>query len=100
MKRILTYIDNIPYIIRFEPDESDRIIDIEVSNDELDSTIISKVKANNRIAELKQFLTDTDYKAIKYAEGELTASEFEEVKQKRKKAREEINSLELQLSVI
>ena len=47
-----------------------------------------------RIIELKQLLADSDYKAIKYAEGELTAEEYEPIKQQRREWREEIRSLE------
>ena len=47
-----------------------------------------------RIAELKKLLQATDYQAIKYAEGELSAEEYEPIKQQRKEWREEINALE------
>ena len=47
----------------------------------------------NKIAELKSLLLSTDYKAIKYAEGELTAEEYEPTKQQRKAWREEIRKL-------
>ena len=51
--------------------------------------------AKKRINDLKDLLASTDYQAIKFAEGELTAEEYEETKQQRKKWREEINKLEL-----
>lgn len=47
-----------------------------------------------RIAELKQYLFNTDYKAIKYAEGLLTAEEYAEIKAQRQAWRDEINKLE------
>lgn len=47
----------------------------------------------NRINELKRLLSSTDYKAIKYAEGEITAIEYAETKAQRRAWREEINSL-------
>ena len=47
-----------------------------------------------RIFELKRLLSVTDYKAIKYAEGILTAEEYEETKQQRQAWRDEINSLQ------
>lgn len=50
-----------------------------------------------RITELKKKLSKTDYQAIKYAEGALTAEEFSETKQKRALWREEINALEEEL---
>ncbi len=47
-----------------------------------------------RITDLKQNLADTDYKAIKYAEGLLTDEEYAETKKLRQEWREEINRLE------
>ena len=47
-----------------------------------------------RIKELKKLLAETDYQAIKYAEGVITAEEYEETKQKRIAWRKEINELE------
>lgn len=46
------------------------------------------------IVELKKYLSDTDYKAIKYAEGEITESDYQEVKSQRHDARVRINELE------
>ena len=50
--------------------------------------------AEKRICELKKLLFNTDYQAIKYAEGELTAEEFEPIKEQRRQWRAEINELE------
>ena len=47
-----------------------------------------------RIAELKQCLFNTDYKAIKYAEGLMTDEEYAETKAQRQAWRDEINKLE------
>ena len=47
-----------------------------------------------RIYELKQLLSDTDYVAIKIAEGSATASEYADVIAQRKAWRAEINELE------
>ena len=46
------------------------------------------------IIELKKYLFDTDYKAIKFAEGEITESDYQEVKSQRHDARVRINELE------
>ena len=46
------------------------------------------------ILDLKKYLSDTDYKAIKYAEGEITESDYQEVKSQRHDARVRINELE------
>lgn len=55
-----------------------------------------KQKENSqvRIQELKGFLANTDYKAIKYAEGLITEKEYTEIKAQRQEWREEINRLE------
>lgn len=52
---------------------------------------------NRQIAELKQKLSDTDYKAIKYSEGWLTDEEYAEVKAQREEWRSAINKLEERL---
>lgn len=54
-------------------------------------------KINRQIFELKQKLTQTDYKAIKYSEGLLTDKEYAEVKAQRQEWRDEINKLEEKL---
>ncbi len=50
-----------------------------------------------KIATLKQNLTDTDYQAIKFAEGAMSADEYEPIKQQRQAWRDEINVLEATL---
>ena len=52
----------------------------------------------SRIMELKRFLFDSDYKAIKYAEGLISAEDYEETKATRQAWRDEINALESELS--
>ncbi len=54
----------------------------------------ARFEASVRIAELKKLLFDTDYQAIKYAEGELSADDYAEMKAQRKAWRKEINELE------
>lgn len=49
---------------------------------------------DNRIAELKQYLSDTDYWGQKYLDGEYTEEEWAEKVAQRKAWREEIRSLE------
>ena len=51
-------------------------------------------KAHAEIKALKAKLSETDYKAIKYAEGELSAAEYESVKLDRRAWRVRINELE------
>lgn len=47
-----------------------------------------------RIAELKGLLRETDYQAIKFAEGIWTAEEYEELRVQRQMWRDEINACE------
>ena len=47
-----------------------------------------------RTSELKRQLAETDYKAIKYAEGWITAEEYEPIRLARQRLREEINIIE------
>ena len=53
-----------------------------------------------KISELKRNLNQTDYQAIKFAEGEISAEEFAPIKEQRKAWRAEINELEKQLSEV
>lgn len=55
---------------------------------------------NQQITELKQQLANTDYQAIKYAEGELSAEDYAPMKIKRAGWRVEINQLQQQLEEI
>ena len=98
--------DDIPYT---EPPYNFTIINIDDKykdciNTDFDNDFTFNIERYNkrihdiqiapRIAELKQLLADTDYKAIKYAEGEITAEEYEPIKQQRREWRKEINELE------
>lgn len=47
-----------------------------------------------RIAELKTYLDKTDYQTIKFAEGELSAEDYADMKVQRAEWRAEINQLE------
>ena len=48
----------------------------------------------DRISNLKSLLRNTDYQAIKYAEGQLTEEEYTPIKAQRQEWRNEINLLE------
>lgn len=50
------------------------------------------------IADLKAQLASTDYKAIKFAEGWLTAEVYEPIKAQRQSLRDRINELEKEVS--
>lgn len=47
------------------------------------------------INELKRQLAETDYQAIKYAEGQLTEEEYRPIKEQRQIWRDKINELEV-----
>ena len=55
---------------------------------------LKKIANNERIKELKKLLQNSDYKAIKYAEGELSNEEYIPIREERKQWRAEINQLE------
>jgi hypothetical protein len=46
------------------------------------------------ITQLKKALSDTDYKAIKYAEGQISEDEYSVIKAERQGYRDRINYLE------
>ena len=52
------------------------------------------------IRSFQQLLTNTDYKAIKYAEGAITEEEFAETKAKRQHWRDMINEYQEELAEI
>ena len=56
--------------------------------------LTEKQKAKARIKVLKEELANTDYQAIKYAEGWLSEEEYAPIKAQRQAYREEINELE------
>lgn len=57
-----------------------------------------KIPSSLRIEILKCKLKETDYKAIKYAEGLLTEEEYAPIKAERQAMRNEINRLEAELT--
>jgi hypothetical protein len=70
----------------------DRVKPQEEKDAEAEAARIAAIDAE--IAELKAELAGTDYKAIKYAEGWITAEEYEETKAQRQAWRDRINELE------
>ena len=53
-----------------------------------------KDQYRSEIQQLKKQLSDTDYKAIKYAEGQISESEYASVRSERQGYRDRINELE------
>lgn len=72
--------------------ENNCVIDYDNSHD------LRKKEIQDRINELKQLLKDSDYRAIKYAEGQYTKTEYAPYKEQRQTYRDEINSLEEELN--
>lgn len=62
-----------------------------------DDEVKAKIEKFKRINELKKLLAESDYKCLKYIDGELTEEEYSTIKTQRKSWREEINSLEKEL---
>lgn len=52
------------------------------------------------IRALKQILAQSDYKALKHADGALTDEEYEPIRLERQKLRDKINALEWELEDI
>ena len=57
-----------------------------------------KLHPSIQILNLKKKLSDTDYKAIKYAEGIIADEEYVPIKAERQALRDKINELELLLT--
>lgn len=55
---------------------------------------------NSEITALKQLLTNSDYKALKYSEGLISDIEYAEVKVYRENLRAQINQLEEELATL
>ena len=65
---------------------------ILIPNDPTEENAINKAKAD--IADLRAYLAETDYEAIKFAEGEMSDIKYEPFRVKRKQARARINELQ------
>lgn len=65
-----------------------------VYDDTLRTNIEQQQQKLEEIRQLKQQLKDTDYKAIKYAEGWISAEDYMEILNQRKAWRDRINELE------
>lgn len=90
---IIPFDENLPTLDVDEPYK-----DIQVGIDSfIDGKLVkgtAKEDTFGRILELKKKLTNTDYKLMKFMEGELSEEEYEPIKQQRQQWRNEINDLE------
>ena len=59
--------------------------------------IMTPSESSSMIFALKSMLSQTDYKAIKYAEGEITEEEYAPVREQRRQWRRQINELEAEI---
>ena len=67
----------------------------DMTESEKDEAKAELVKlGNEKIAELKEKLAQSDYKAIKYAEGWIDEEDYAPIKAERQEIREKINMLE------
>lgn len=80
-------------------------VGMEVNQDALDAYLAEYpdpdpkiVEYQAEIDELKKNLVDTDYKAIKYAEGEISEEDYAPIKAQRQAWRDRINELEALIS--
>ena len=73
---------------------------IEMTEEEIAEIEKQAPTAEQQILDLKQMLADTDYQAIKYAEGWITDEEYEPLKLQRQEWRDEINRLQNEESEI
>ena len=81
-------------------DDLTRVIDYVKSEEEIQEERIRQRNFDliEQIGELKAKLGKSDYKALKYFEGELTAEEYAPIKAERHLWRSKINELESQLT--
>lgn len=88
------FLENYPFIQLQIVDSviTDVIVDIAEKN-----KASQRLEILQEIDELKKQLVDTDYKAIKYAEGQLTEEEYAPIKNQRQLWRNRINELEEEL---
>ena len=61
---------------------------------------LRKVEIKQRLQSIKGELAQTDYKAIKYAEGAYTEEEYLPIKQERQALRDEYNDLEKEFETL
>lgn len=73
------------------------VVDGELTVSDTSSEYL-KYQINESIRQYKEWLKESDYKAIKYAEGVLSEEEYLPVKAQREQWRAEINALEQELS--
>ena len=69
-----------------------RLIEDKINN--IGFYVLEKTQELAEIETLKQQLNDTDYQAIKYAEGQISEEEYSPIREERQTWRDRINELE------
>lgn len=59
-----------------------------------------RLEKETEILKLKKELAASDYKAIKYAEGEISATEYVPIREERRTLRARIRALETEINVL
>ena len=89
------------YFLKYNGNNNILKLDHEPSEEMLKAYTLITVEQYQKflnIKDLKQNLANTDYKAIKFAEGLINQEEYNDIKAQRQSWRDEINSLEAELS--
>lgn len=80
--------------IEVSQEEARNLIPISITDERVD---LRRKNNEELIFEYKQKLKETDYKAIKYAEGLISETDYAPIKVERENYRKAINSLEISL---
>lgn len=80
--------------VEVSQEEARNLIPISITEERVD---LRRKNNEELILEYKQKLKETDYKAIKYAEGLISDTDYAPIKAERENYRKAINSLEISL---
>lgn len=79
--------------IEYVLDENGNLVDVNIKTADKEKRQ-KREEYSKQIAQLKMQLRNTDYQALKFAEGQITAADYEAIKAQRQAWRNEINRLE------
>lgn len=91
------FVDELPQVIPYR--QVLKVVDNALTVENLQLTAeqeknISIIEINTKINILKEKLAETDYKALKFIDGEFTEEEYAPIREERKNYRIKINELE------
>lgn len=91
------FVDELPQVIPYR--QVLKVVDNALTIENLQLTAeqeknISIIELNTKINILKEQLAETDYKALKFIDGEFTEEEYAPIREERKNYRIKINELE------